>query len=69
MTKTNEEAISRFIANLGEAQLVMEAISDHLENHMGADPERVDWGHVGSAAEVLVKLRELAAFLNLKVEG
>lgn len=59
-TPDRENALHCFIANIDEAKALLALISEHLEDHMGADPEKVHWGHVGDASRIKLALREIA---------
>ena len=62
MAKENT-AMSKFLATLGESEVLLQEITEHVENHMGADPDEVNWGHVGSAEHLRSRLTEIANFL------
>ena len=61
---TNEKALGRFIEQIGEINARLAELQTFANDHLGYDPDSVNWGHVGTAGYFLEKLTELtdAAF-------
>jgi hypothetical protein len=64
----NTAAVDAFVATTHAARRLAAAITDHLDEHMGASPDDVNWAHVGSAGKVLGDLQEICRFLNIREE-
>lgn len=56
----NEEALNRFIEQIGEIRERLVELQQYVDNHMNFDPEAIHWGHVGTAGHFLKELTELA---------
>ena len=52
-------AVEAFIAAKLEFDGLLERIRDKSDDHFDVDPERVDWGHVGTLNKHLADLREI----------
>jgi len=59
MIMKNEKALSTFMAKIAEAQTLLAELQAHVDDHMGASPEEINYGHVGSAGYMVEKLTEL----------
>jgi len=55
----NEKALGAFMAKIAEAQTLLAELQAHVDDHMGASPEEINYGHVGSAGYMVEKLTEL----------
>ncbi len=62
----NEQAVRAFIDKRIEALKLLKAIAENLDDHIGTDPEHVDWTHVGDVAGVVEILREAAQFMGVE---
>jgi hypothetical protein len=51
-TQPNDAAIGAYLKNLTTAQTLALDILGVLDNHDTADPETLDWGHVGDMVEI-----------------
>ena len=58
-----EKALNAFMEAIGESRELLTEIQAHLDDHMGTNPEDINWGHVGSALKVQSDLKEIANFL------
>lgn len=56
---SNEKALDKFIGTIGEINERLTELKAFADEHMGYDPERIDWGHVGTAEHFLEMLSEL----------
>ena len=65
MHTSNEKALSRFVGHIGEINGLLEEMIAFFGDHMGYDPNSINWGHVGTASHILEKLTELAEFANI----
>ena len=52
-------AVEAFIAAKLEFDDLLERLRDKSDDHFDVDPERVDWGHVGTLNKHLADLREI----------
>jgi len=55
----NEKALQAFIGKIAEARTLLDELEAHVDNHMEANPDDINWGHVGSAGYMVEKLTEL----------
>lgn len=60
----NPAALDAFAARHAEALALTDAIRAELDDHLGYDPERIDWGHVGTMGAVMERLREMAEMIG-----
>jgi len=60
----NEKALDQFVSKTQEARELLAMISVELDEHMGAHPDNIHWGHVGDANYVLESLRDIARFMG-----
>lgn len=56
MKKTAQDS---FIGIISEINDRLDELKAYAEDHMGVDPDTLNWGHVGSAQQLLAKLTEL----------
>ena len=59
---TAEEA---FLARIFEARELLDQLGEHIDDHLGIDPESLHWGHVGDAGRVVELLRQAAELCGL----
>ena len=59
--RNHEEALSAFMAAIAEIRETLAQIENAVDDHLGADPEKVHWGHTGDARRILEQLRETLA--------
>jgi len=59
LKKPNEKAQNAFIGNINEISERLKELTDYVENHMGYNPEEINWGHVGTSSHFLKELTEL----------
>ena len=55
----SEEALNRFVGHIGEINKRLAEVQQYTENHMGYASEKINWGHVRTAAYVLKELTKL----------
>ena len=55
--RTNERALDAFMAAKGDFDDLLDRLSGMSRDHFAVDPERVDWGHVGTLRERVNQLR------------
>ena len=58
-TAAKPTAVEAFIAAKLEFDDLLERLKDKSDDHFDVDPERVDWGHVGTLNKHLADLREI----------
>ena len=56
---SDKTARETFIAGQYEFDDLLERLKDKSDDHFDVDPERVDWGHVGTLNKHLADLREI----------
>lgn len=61
---TNEQALERFLATVGEIRTTLEAIQAATDDHFDLTPDEIHWGHVGDAARVRDALAEVLAIIR-----
>ena len=59
---TKEKALDRFVGQIGEINERLAELQTFAEDHMGYNPDEINWGHVGTAGYFLERLNELADF-------
>lgn len=57
-------AVDAFIARKSEIDALLARIQAASDAHIGASPDDVDWGHVGTMAQAAEMLANVAGFLN-----
>ncbi len=55
-------ALDDFILATRAIRRVLRDLTEHLENHLGFNPDEVNYGHTGSAMEILRRLEEIKRF-------
>jgi hypothetical protein len=65
MVKKNEKALNAFTGKIAEINDRLELLRWFADNHGEYDPEKIHWGHVGSASHVVEQLQELIDFLGI----
>lgn len=66
---SNENTIAAFMKARTEALELASDIVAHLEDHMNATADSVNWANVGDAQYAAAKLRELSEFLGLSKDA
>lgn len=54
-----KSAQDSFIGIIAEINSQLDELKAYTEDHMGVDPDSINWGHVGSAQQLLAELTEL----------
>ena len=62
MQVQHEKALGRFMGQIGEINDRLEELQTFADDHMGFNPDDINWGHVGTAGWVLEKLTELTDY-------
>jgi hypothetical protein len=65
---TNEKALAAFIGEIAQIDFLLENMKALADDHFGATPEEIDWGHVGDAARLAAKLKEALEPYGLPLE-
>ena len=60
-----DTALAVFTARKAQIDALLARIQKASDDHFGAMPEEINWGHAGSAYEVLTNLQRIAEFLGL----
>jgi len=55
----NEKALQAFMVKVAEITTRLEELQQYTDDHMGASPDDVNWGHVGGAEYLLAQLTQL----------
>jgi hypothetical protein len=61
--------VAAFITQVQRGRTLLAALSAHVDDHLGVDPDDVNWGHVGDATSLATALDELASRFNLAVNN
>jgi hypothetical protein len=59
----HDKALECFMEAIADSNKLMAEIQAHLDDHMGANPEAVNWGNVGLAEWLRYHLIEIGNFL------
>ena len=62
MQAQHEKALDRFMGQIGEINDRLAELQTFADDHMGFNPDDINWGHVGTAGWVLEKLTELTDY-------
>ena len=57
--KNQEKALNRFMEQIGEINERLAELQTLADDHMGFNPDDIDWGHVGTAGYYLERLTEM----------
>jgi len=60
-----DQAREAFLLQIGNARELITLLSRHLDDHMGADPDEVNWAHAGDAGRLVEDLKRAALRCNL----
>lgn len=60
--RTNDAALAAFIAKKAEIDAMLARLQAFSDDHFGADPERLNWGHVGSLEYQANLLKQISDF-------
>lgn len=55
----NEKALQAFMENMSDAKTLFEKLQAHINDHMGINPDDINWGHVGDIGYIVEKLTAL----------
>ena len=64
LQKSNEKALEEFMITLGSVRRYIEIIESATDDHLGFNPDEINWSHVGNANALLARLREAAETFN-----
>jgi len=64
-TTDNAAALAEFAAVHADCLALLASLTQHATDHFGADPDALNWSHVGSAQKTRADLIELAQFHGL----
>lgn len=62
---TTNAVMNNFLATLGDCRELAESIAGYIDDHLGADPDRVSWAHVSQAQALRDALQDVAKTYNL----
>jgi hypothetical protein len=60
----NEKALSAYVQAMGQIEKYLSELQALANDHLGNDPENINWGHVGSAIHLAELLKEAADFAS-----
>lgn len=71
IARNNDAALSAFLARKEEIDTMLARLLDLSDDHFGADPELIGWGHVGDLEGNAALLRRItdAAFCEGEFVG
>jgi hypothetical protein len=58
-TRNNDKALAEFMARKAEIDTMLERLQGLSDDHFNANPEEINWGDVGTLADMANKLREI----------
>ena len=58
-TGNNDKALANFLSRKAEIDTMLERLQGLSDEHFYARPEEIDWGDVGTLADMANKLREI----------
>lgn len=61
-------SVSSFASAVEECRVLLEALTERVEDHLGLGPEEVRWGHVADAGRLLLHLRHAAFAAGIREE-
>jgi len=56
---SSRSVLDEFITTLGDINDRLQELQSHADDHMGYDPDNINWAHVGTAQHFLKELTEL----------
>ena len=59
MEVQHEKALGRFMEQIGEINERLAELQTFVDDHMGYNPDDINWGHVGTAGWFLERLTEM----------
>lgn len=62
----NDEAVTQFLARINEARALLDELNEAVNDYFGADPDAVNWTHVGTAGHLVEMLREAHGQVSLR---
>ena len=68
MNKCQEKALGRFIGIIGKIHERLAEIQAFTDDHMGCNPDDINWADVGSAGWFLDKLTEMTDLIHKRGE-
>lgn len=60
--RNNDAALAAFIAKKAEIDAMLTRLQTFSDDHFGADPEKVNWGHLGSLEYQAHLLKQISDF-------
>ena len=63
-TARQDQIDAAFVAKKDEIDALIARLTEASENHFNADPETLNWGHVGTLDTIAARLAALAAFVS-----
>jgi hypothetical protein len=63
---TNDKALAAFIAAKSEIDSLLAELAALSADHFHANPDEINWGHVGTANHIRERLQEIASFATGK---
>jgi hypothetical protein len=59
LKRNHERAVAEFVGIMGEIGERLDELKEFFDDHMGCNPEELNYGHVGTAESFLAELKEL----------
>jgi hypothetical protein len=66
MANNNEKAVAAFTFHLGKVEALLDQLNEACDDHLGVNPETLDWGHVGLAQRLQYLLEGAVTFAQGK---
>jgi hypothetical protein len=64
ISTTNDKALDAFMAAKAEIDRLLVDLATLSADHFHANPDGINWGHVGTTNHIRDRLREIASFAN-----
>lgn len=64
--RENPNSQEVFMALTQKASQMVEELKAHIDDHFEVSPDKVHWGHVGTAGKTCEDLEALLAFLGVR---
>ncbi len=60
----NDAAVTAFTRNVCNIQNACDEIAEFAADHFSKSPDDINWGHVGTAGDILKKLEEIREMVS-----
>jgi len=64
-----EQALATFVSRIEASRELLARLSQHLDDHLGIEPDAVHFGHVGDAAHIQMLLEQICDGCRIDTAG